>query len=111
MKKILFLLVMGLPLLCFSQTDSLRIKEYCSVKFIRGGETARMTMKDSSFEIKGDDGKAIKFYSDIALINYIAEKGWELHPISINYSGSNGKYYEYVFWRYKENKGKETDNK
>ena len=112
MKKILILLAVWIPLMCFSQTDSIRVKEYCSVKFVRGGDAARMTMKDSSFEIKDANGKSIKFHSDISLINYVAEQGWELHPISIYYSNSTyGKYYEYVFWRYKKNEQKNVENK
>lgn len=99
MKKILFLLAM-LPMMCYGQDSSDKIKEYCAVKLenkngyiLKDGYKYFLAMKDSTEQ-------RVKFNTDIELLNYMSRGGWELHPISINYSGSSGKYYEYIFWRY-----------
>ena len=89
--------------MAFSQEKQMT-KEYCSVRFNPGGlgKSYASIMKDDHGFIAINDsvGKRIKFNTEIQLFNYMSKQGWELHPISINYQGDDGKYYEYVFWRY-----------
>ena len=105
MKKILTLALLFFALNSFSQ-DTEKVEQYCKVVVtgrmlstkvvisVDYGEE-RSVWKDN--RLKNEDGKLVKFNSEIDALNYLGKQGWKLvnaYPISMP---NTAPVYHYVF--------------
>ncbi len=98
MKKLLFLLLLSLPVFCLAQTDTTAYQKkiaYCTVEIdTRGSKYLASlddgtTTKTSAMEIKDSKGKQIKFTSRIDVLDYMTQRGWTL--VSSYYTASRAE--------------------
>lgn len=96
MKKLLFLLLLSLPVFCHAQTDTTAYQKkiaYCIVgigspsrKYVVATLFDGTTTKTSDIEIKDSNGKQIRFPTTIAVLDYVTQQGWTL--VSSYYAGA-----------------------
>jgi len=87
MKKLLFLLLLSLPVFCHAQTDTTAYQKkiaYCTVEVSQFGSKFFASLDDgtktkaNAMEIKDSKGKQVPFTSRIAVLDYITQQGWTL---------------------------------
>jgi hypothetical protein len=96
MKKLLFLLLLSLPIFCHAQTDTTAYQKkiaYCIVgigspsrKYVVATLFDGTAKKTSDIEIKDSQGKQIKFTTVIDVLDYVTQQGWTL--VSSYYAGA-----------------------
>ncbi len=105
-KQFLFILLLFVYSRGFSQTDTTRIEQYCTVVSTPRLLSSKVTIdidygekrsiwKDN--RLKDEDGKLKKFNSVIDALNFMGNNGWQLvnaFPVS---TANNTYTYHYVF--------------
>lgn len=90
MKKLILTFLLGVPLYCLAQQDSVHYKgkaQFCmmhistrtlSSKINIVADTGQVTGLLSDKRLRDDHGKLLEFNSEIDAVNYLTTQGWEL---------------------------------